>query len=89
MKTFREYLEAVYNENDSWDSDPHLTKFKDAVLLSDRKIKQNEISVEGSPKGNWVVYRNNKKIMTVDGSLLDDKTIEKHELRYHGLEQDK
>jgi len=63
--------------------DPKAEKFLDAVRISDRSIQLKDLSVEASPKGNWVVYYKGQNLMTVNRNMLDDATIQKYELERH------
>ena len=56
-------------------------EFLDTIQVSNNKIKDfRDITVDATPKGNWNVYYKGKRLMTVDGKLLDDRTIMKYHL---------
>ena len=60
---------------------PKAAEFLDTIQLSNNKIKDfRDITVDSTPKGNWNVYYKGKKLMTVNGKLLDDRTIMKYHL---------
>ncbi len=67
------------------ESDAYITKFMDALGTSDRKYKDiKKVKVSATPKGNWRVYYDGKDTgVTLSGSLLPDKTVEKYGLEYH------
>jgi predicted ABC-type ATPase len=56
--------------------------FLDTIRISDRSIQLKDITVEGTPKGNWKVYHKGKSLMTVNGNLLNEETIDKYDLRH-------
>jgi len=58
-------------------------KFLDAVRLADNDIKLKDITVEASPRGNWIVYEHGKVIMTVNHDMLDEETIRTYNLEHH------
>jgi len=60
--------------------------FLDAVRISDHFIKLEDLKVEATPKGNWTVYHKGKKLMNVNGNLLDEETIRENNLEYHETE---
>ena len=63
---------------------PMAADFLDAVQVSDNKIKNlKDITVSATDKGNWVVFHKGKNLVTVNGNLLDDKTIMKYGLEHH------
>jgi predicted ABC-type ATPase len=57
--------------------------FLDTIRISDRSIQLKDVTVEGTPKGNWKVYHKGKSLMTVNGNLLNEETITKYELEHH------
>ena len=60
---------------------PKAANFLDIIQVSNNKIKDfRDIEVDASPKGNWNVYYKGKRLMTVNGKLLDDRTIMKYNL---------
>ena len=60
---------------------PKAAEFLDTIQVSNNKIKDfRDIEVDASPKGNWNVYYKGKRLMTVNGKLLDDRTIMKYKL---------
>lgn len=60
---------------------PKAANFLDTIQVSNNKIKDfRDIEVDASPKGNWNVYYRGKRLMTVNGKLLDDRTIMKYNL---------
>ena len=60
---------------------PKAANFLDTIQVSNNKIKDfRDIEVDATPKGNWNVYYKGKRLMTVDGKLLDDRTIMKYHL---------
>lgn len=63
--------------------DPRAQKFLDTIRIADNSIQLSDVKVEGSDKGNWIVYHNGKKLMIVNHNLLDDNTIRKYGLEYH------
>lgn len=63
--------------------DSKAQNFLDTIRIADRDIQLKDIKVEGSDNGNWIVYHNGKKLMIVNHSVLDDKTIQKYGLEYH------
>lgn len=61
--------------------DPKAAKFLDTIQVIDRGIKDlSNITVDATPQGNWSVYYKGRRIGTVNGKLLDDKTIMKYGL---------
>ena len=65
--------------------DPRAKRFLDAIQVSDRSIKDlKDITVDATPRGNWTVYHKGKVLTTINGKLLDDSTIMKYGLEYHG-----
>ena len=46
-------------------------------------IKLKDITVEASPRGNWVVFEHGKVIMTVNHDMLDEETIRTYNLEHH------
>ena len=60
---------------------PKAANFLDIIQVSNNKIKDfRDIEVDASTKGNWNVYYKGKRLMTVSGKLLDDRTIMKYNL---------
>jgi len=60
---------------------PKAANFLDTIQVSNNKIKDfRDIEVDASTKGNWNVYYKGKRLMTVSGKLLDDRTIMKYNL---------
>ena len=65
--------------------DPRAKRFLDALQVVDRSIKDlKDITVDATPRGNWQVYHKGKVLTTINGKLLDDSTIMKYGLEYHG-----
>lgn len=63
--------------------DPKAEKFLDAIQLNDRSIKDlKNITVDATPQGNWSVYYKGKRMFTLNGKMLDDKTIMKYGLEH-------
>ena len=56
--------------------------FLDTIRISDRSIQLKDITIEATPKGNWKVYHKGKSLMTVNGNLLNEETIDKYDLRH-------
>lgn len=61
--------------------------FMDTIKIHDGKIKPEEITVSSTPKGNWEVYRNGKKLCIVNGNLLNQEVIDKYELANHDIDE--
>lgn len=62
---------------------PKAAEFLDTIQVSNNKIKNfRDITVEATPKGNWQVYYKGKRLMIINGKLLDDKTIMKYNLEH-------
>ena len=60
---------------------PKAVEFLDTIQVSNNKIKDlRDITVSATPKGNWEVFYKGKKLTTVNGKLLDDRTIMKYHL---------
>jgi hypothetical protein len=60
---------------------PKAAEFLDTIQVSNNKIKDfKDITVDATSKGNWNVYYKGKRLMTVNGKLLDDRTIMKYHL---------
>ena len=60
---------------------PKAAEFLDTIQVSNNKIKDlRDITVSATPKGNWEVFYKGKKLTTVNGKLLDDRTIMKYHL---------
>jgi hypothetical protein len=60
---------------------PKAAEFLDTIQISNNKIKDlRDITVSATPKGNWEVFYKGKKLTTVNGKLLDDRTIMKYHL---------
>lgn len=50
-----------------------------------KKIYLKDISLSATPKGNWMVYDNNKETgIIVPGNIVSDSTIDKYGLKYYG-----
>ena len=63
--------------------DPKAEKFLDAIQVNDRSIKDlKNITVDATPQGNWSVYYKGKRMFTINGKMLDDKTIMKYGLEH-------
>jgi hypothetical protein len=63
--------------------DPKAEKFLDAIQVNDRSIKDlKNITVDATPQGNWSVYYKGKRMFTLNGKMLDDKTIMKYGLEH-------
>ena len=63
--------------------DPKAQKFLDAIQVNDRSIKDlKNITVDATPQGNWSVYYKGKRMFTLNGKMLDDKTIMKYGLEH-------
>ena len=63
--------------------DPKAEKFLDAIQVNDRSIKDlKNITVDATPQGNWSVYYKGKRMFTLNGKILDDKTIMKYGLEH-------
>jgi hypothetical protein len=63
--------------------DPKAKKFLDAIQVNDRSIKDlKNITVDATPQGNWSVYYKGKRMFTLNGKMLDDKTIMKYGLEH-------
>ena len=61
--------------------DPKAQKFLDAIQVIDRDIKDlKHITVDATPQGNWSVYFKGKRMGTINGKMLDDRTIMKYGL---------
>ena len=61
--------------------DPKAQKFLDAIQVIDRDIKDlKHITVDVTPQGNWSVYFKGKRMGTINGRMLDDRTIMKYGL---------
>jgi hypothetical protein len=58
-------------------------RFLQAVRVADNDIKLKDITVEASPRGNWVVFEHGKVIMTVNHDMLDEETIRTYNLEHH------
>jgi len=58
-------------------------RFLEAVRVADNDIKLKDITVEASPRGNWVVLEHGKVIMTVNQDMLDEETIRTYNLEHH------
>jgi hypothetical protein len=64
------------------EEDYKIKRFLDTVKVANNKIKLQDITVESTPKGNWTVYVKGDVLMNVKGSLLDEQTIDKYDLRH-------
>ena len=63
--------------------DSKAEKFLDAIQVNDRSIKDlKNITVDATPQGNWSVYYKGKRMFTLNGKMLDDKTIMKYGLEH-------
>jgi len=60
-----------------------VNKFLEAIRVADNDIKLKDITVEASPRGNWVVFEHGKVIMTVNQDMLDEETIRTYNLEHH------
>lgn len=96
-ESLRNRIEKIYKKIDKYsfkkyskggDLDTKTQKFLDAVRLSDNKIQLKDLSVEASPKGNWVVYNKGRHLMVLNSSMLDEDTIRKHNLEHHDKMED-
>ena len=71
------------NESVNEALDPKAEKFLDAIQVNDRSIKDlKNITVDATPQGNWSVYYKGKRMFTLNGKMLDDKTIMKYGLEH-------
>jgi len=71
------------NESVNEALDPKAQKFLDAIQVNDRSIKDlKNITVDATPQGNWSVYYKGKRMFTLNGKMLDDKTIMKYGLEH-------
>lgn len=71
------------NESTNEALDPKAEKFLDAIQVNDRSIKDlKNITVDATPQGNWSVYYKGKRMFTLNGKMLDDKTIMKYGLEH-------
>lgn len=57
--------------------------FLDALRIHKNYKNLDNITVVGTPSGNWAVSHKGKGIGIVNGSLLDEKTIRKYGLEEH------
>jgi hypothetical protein len=86
--TFQKIKNKIYFELDKRESvnealDPKAEKFLDAIQVNDRSIKDlKNITVDATPQGNWSVYYKGKRMFTLNGKMLDDKTIMKYGLEH-------
>ena len=60
-----------------------VNKFLNAVRIADNSIQLKDLTVEASPRGNWVVYEHGKVIMTLNHDMLDEETIRTYNLEHH------
>jgi len=59
-------------------------RFLDIIQVVDSSIKDlKDITVDATPKGNWVVFYKNKKMTVVNSNLLDEPIIRKYNLEHH------
>lgn len=85
---FQKVKNKIYFELDKRESvneslDPKAQKFLDAIQVNDRSIKDlKNITVDATPQGNWSVYYKGKRMFTLNGKMLDDKTIMKYGLEH-------
>jgi hypothetical protein len=87
--TFQKVKNKIYFELDKRNEsvnealDPKAEKFLDAIQVNDRSIKDlKNITVDATPQGNWSVYYKGKRMFTLNGKMLDDKTIMKYGLEH-------
>jgi predicted ABC-type ATPase len=63
--------------------DSKTQKFLDAVTISDNSIKLEDLTVEATEKGNWIVYNKGKYLKVLSSKMLDEKTIRKNNLEHN------
>lgn len=71
------------NENVEAETDYEIKPFLDAIKIADNSITLDQITVESTPKGNWTVYVDGKRLNVVNGKLLNDELIMKYNLEHH------
>lgn len=77
------YFDLDKREGVNESLDPKASKFLDAIQVNDRSIKDlKDITVDATPQGNWSVYHKGKRICTINGKMLDDRTIMKYGLEH-------
>lgn len=77
------FWDKLQNESINEALDPKAEKFLDAIQVNDRSIKDlKNITVDATPQGNWSVYYKGKRMFTLNGKMLDDKTIMKYGLEH-------
>jgi hypothetical protein len=77
------YFDLDKREGVNESLDPKASKFLDAIQVNDRSIKDlKDITVDTTPQGNWSVYHKGKRICTINGKMLDDRTIMKYGLEH-------
>lgn len=73
-------LEELFNEA----LDYNANSFLKLLQTVNRAIKNlDDITVNATSKGNWIVYYKNKKLVTVRGDILNDTIIRKYNLEHH------
>jgi len=88
VDAFQKVKNKIYFELDKREGvnealDPKAEKFLDAIQVNDRSIKDlKNITVDATPQGNWSVYYKGKRMFTLNGKMLDDKTIMKYGLEH-------
>lgn len=88
VDAFQKVKNKIYFELDKREGvnealDPKAEKFLDAIQVNDRNIKDlKNITVDATPQGNWSVYYKGKRMFTLNGKMLDDKTIMKYGLEH-------
>jgi len=88
IDAFQKVKNKIYFELDKREGvnealDPKAEKFLDAIQVNDRSIKDlKNITVDATPQGNWSVYYKGKRMFTLNGKMLDDKTIMKYGLEH-------
>ena len=79
-----EQISKTYNKQQSvMTPADKANRFLEAVRVADNDIKLKDITVEASPRGNWVVFEHGKVIMTVNHDMLDEETIRTYNLEHH------
>jgi hypothetical protein len=63
--------------------DYKIQNFLDIIRIADNSIKLEDITVDATPKGNWIVYHKGNSLTTVKGNLLDEETIDKYDLKHY------
>jgi len=88
VDSFQKVKNKIYFDLDTREGvneslDPKAQKFLDAIQVNDRSIKDlKNITVDATPQGNWSVYYKGKRMFTLNGKMLDDKTIMKYGLEH-------